>query len=161
MTDHSSRGASTHGENCSCVRCRGFKPGNSLGLRHGAYSTLHLGKRAAQLAADIRDTAPVYEEADEHVVRLLALTLARVESAAKALDRLDELADGSSPLGPYSSEVGGRLREDLRHWIGTATKLAAELGLTPLSRGRLGVSVAQIRTEQTRQELLAKYGGRG
>jgi hypothetical protein len=122
---------------------------------------VHLGERAAQLAAEVRDVAPVYEECDEPVVRLLALTLARVEAAARAIDRLDELADGSSPLAPYQSDVYESLRRDLRGWVGTSARLAGELGLTPLARGRLGVSVAQIRTEQTRQELLAKYGGHG
>ena len=155
-----SHGASTHSPDCDCLRCRGFQNGNAIAVKHGAYSTVYLGKRAAQLAAEIRDTAPVYEDADEPVVRLLALTLARVEAAAKAIDRIDELALGGSPLAPYQSGMYDRLRQDLRGWVSTAVKLAAELGLTPLARGRLGVSVAQIRTEQTRQDLIAKYGGK-
>jgi len=156
----SSHGTSAHTEPCQCARCRGFEHGNTISLRHGAYSTVHLGKRAAQLAAEIRDTAPICEPCDEPVVRLLALTLARVEAAAKAIDRLDELADGGSPLAAYQSQLNESLRRDLRGWIGTSMRLASELGLTPLARGRLGVSVAQIRTEQTRQQLLSKYGGR-
>jgi hypothetical protein len=154
-----SYGTSKHDDACTCAHCEGFQPGNTISLKHGAYSTVHLGKRAAQLAAEIRDTAPVYEDADEPAVRLLALTLARVEAAAKAIDRMDELADGGSPLAAYQSQLYDSLRRDLRGWIGTSMRLAAELGLTPLSRGRLGVSVAQIRTEQSRQQLLAKYGG--
>ncbi len=155
---NASHGTSAHLDGCTCARCVGFEPGNALALRHGAYSTVYLGKRAAQLAAEVRDTAPVYEECDEPTVRLLALTLARVEAATRASDRLDELADGGSPLAPYQSEMYGRLRQDLRGWIGTAIRLAAELGLTPLARGRLDVSVAQIQTERTRRDLLERYG---
>ena len=35
-----------------------------------------------------------------------------------------------------------RLREDLRRWINTARGLAADLGLTPTSRARLGLDIA-------------------
>ena len=93
-----SYGLSKHNENCACDRCTGWLPANTASLRHGAYSTVHLGKRAAQLAAEIRDTAPVYEEADEPVVRLLGMSLARVEAASRAIDRMDELAGDGSPL---------------------------------------------------------------
>jgi hypothetical protein len=153
-----SHGPSQHGADCKCVRCTGWPKGNTLSLRHGAYSTLHLGKRAAQLAAEVRDTCPVYEDCDEPVVRLLALTLARVEAATKALDRIDQLANGADGIAVYQSELHARLRQDLRGWIHTSVKLAAELGLTPQARGRLGVSVAQIQTERTRRELLERYG---
>ena len=161
MVTHHSYGTSKHDEDCACNRCQGWQSGNAVSLRHGAYGTVHLGDRAAQLAAEIRDIAPVYEDCDDYVVRLLALTLARVEAATRAIDRMDELADGGSPLAAYQSALYESLRRDLRGWVGTSAKLASELGLTPLARGRLGVSVAQIRTEETRQALLAKYGGRG
>jgi hypothetical protein len=154
-----SHGPSAHTEGCDCVRCTGFPTGNTFSQRHGAYSTLHLGKRAAQLAAEVRDTAPVYEDCDEPTVRLLALTLARVEAATKALDKIDQLAtSGTDGIAVYQSELHARLRQDLRGWIHTSVKLAAELGLTPQARGRLGVSVAQIQTERTRRELLERYG---
>jgi hypothetical protein len=158
MSKHPSYGPSAHTEDCNCVRCTGFPQGNSLSLRHGAYSSLHLGKRAAQLAAEIRDVAPVYEDADEPVVRLLALTLSRVEAATKALDRIDEIANSGDKLGVFQSELYARLRQDLRGWIHTSVKLAAELGLTPQARGRLGVSVAQIQAARTRHDLLERYG---
>jgi hypothetical protein len=136
-----------------------MQPGNTLSMRHGSYSTVWLSKRAAQVAAEVRDVMPVYEPADEPVVRLLALALARVEAAAKAIDRLDSETAGRE-IGAYMlPEPGMRLRQDLRGWMHTAAKLAAELGLTPVSRGRLGVSVAMIQSERARQELLAKYGG--
>jgi hypothetical protein len=158
MTRLPSHGVSAHTADCDCVRCTGFPKGNTLSVRHGGYSTLWLNKRAAQLCAEIRDTAPVYEDCDEPVVRLLGLTLARVEATTKALDRIDQLAQESDGLAAFQAELHARLRQDLRGWIHTSVKIAAELGLTPQARGRLGVSVAQIQTERTRRELLERYG---
>jgi hypothetical protein len=48
----------------------GVAAARAFSLIHGAYSTVHLGKRAAQLAAETRDTMPVYEYCDEHAVWL-------------------------------------------------------------------------------------------
>jgi hypothetical protein len=130
MADRHSHRWSKHGENCECAKCLPFPKGNTLSLRHGAYSTVYLSKRAAQLAAEIRDVAPVYEECDEPVVRLLATTLARVEAATKALDKIDELAQGGDrdSLAVFASELHTRLRQDLRGWVHTSTRLAVELG---------------------------------
>ena len=42
----SSYGTSSHGLECGCTRCRGFKPGNSLSLRHGAHSDMRVNRVA-------------------------------------------------------------------------------------------------------------------
>jgi hypothetical protein len=139
----------THGSACGCVRCAGFQPGHELSLRHGAYSTIRLSARAAELRDELVAVMPIYSPADEPTVRLLALALARCEAATAALDEADEMTEGK-PLAPYLIENAGalaRLREDLRSWLSTSAKLANSLGLSPLSRSRLGLNVA--RTESS------------
>ncbi len=121
-----------------------FQAGNILAKRHGAYSTVELRGRAADLAGEIRDHLPIYSPADEPVVRLLAIVLARVERASFALDEVDEHL-ATQPLGAYLAEGAerlDRLRKDLRNWIATAAKLSDSLGMTPSSRARLGLDVA-------------------
>jgi hypothetical protein len=150
-----------HGPDCGCHRCQGAQPGNQLARRHGAYSTFGTSKRGAQLAAEIRDVMPVYDESDEVHVRLLGTTLARCEAASVALDKLDEaLAQMNGADLVKGLDSLQRLRSDLRSWIRLAARLADGLGLSPLARGRLGVSVAQIGTEQARRALLERYTGR-
>jgi hypothetical protein len=120
-----------------------FERRNSAATKHGAYSTLRVGPRAAELADEIREAMPLRSPADEATLRLLALALARVEAASAALDRVDQ--NSASELSPYMIESApqlGRLREDLRSWLSTAAKLAASLGLTPVSRAKLGLNVA-------------------
>ena len=60
------------------------------------------------MADAIRPTLPLYSLADEAVLRLLALTLARVERPSAALDELDEKA--STDLGPYTIDLAVRLQ---------------------------------------------------
>jgi hypothetical protein len=137
--------AATHDDSCACVRCRGFAPANQHATRHGAYSTIQLSVRAAELRDELVEVMPVYSPADEPTVRLLALALARCEAATAALDAADAMTEGK-PLAPYLIENAGalaRLREDLRSWLSTSAKLANALGLSPLSRSRLGLNVAR------------------
>lgn len=120
-----------------------FEPGNQASLRHGAYSTLATGERAQGVADEIRTSLPFYSPADEPAVRLLAVSLVRVEFATRALDEVDEQLGGKA-LAPYmidSHERLDRLRKDLRSWIATSVRLMAELGMTASSRVRLGVDV--------------------
>ncbi len=147
-----------HGPDCACTRCQGFSPGNQLAVRHGAYSTFRTSRRSAQLGAEIRDVMPLYDESDEVQVRLLGTTLARCEAASVALDKLDEALAGMEGSDLVNGlESLQRLRSDLRSWIRLAARLADGLGLSPLARGRLGVSVAQVGTEQARRALLERY----
>lgn len=135
-----------------------FEKGNTLQLRHGAYSTLHLAPRAGELADELRAVVPAFSPADEPMVRLLAVTLARIERAAVAIDKVDDAAEGNE-LSTYlgsSADALRRLREDLRGWINTARRLANDLGMTPTSRARLGLDVA--RTEETLASYLERRG---
>ena len=148
--------ALTHGPECQCVRCTGFPAGHDLSLRHGAYSSsLRLAPRADELAAELRQVVPGYSAADEAMVRLLALVLARIERATAALEKVDDAAEGNE-VAAYTGEAAEplrRLREDSRGWINTARRLANDLGLTPTSRAKLGLDIA--RTGDALAEYLA------
>ena len=152
-----------HGADCGCVRCTGFTVGNQLSRTHGAYSTLATSKRAEALAGEIRATMPLYSAADEPAIRLLAVTLARVERAAAALDEVDEHL-GEKRLAAFMAEGQerlDRLRRDLRAWIGTANRLMSELGMTPSSRARLGLDLALAqRASDAALERLVEEGRR-
>jgi hypothetical protein len=141
-------GQSVHGPDCPCLRCKGFSEGNDIATRHGAYSSsLKLVPRAHELADEIRATLPgVFGPADEIAIGLLATALCRIELAVAAIEQIDDKA--ATPLSPYlaeSRDALGRLRADLRGWISQAMKIAAELGMTPSSRARLGLDVAMTR----------------
>lgn len=134
-----------HGDDCECTRCRGFKPGNTVAIEratHGAYADLKLGARVAELAADLAPLVPAYRASDQVTVQLLALSIARIEAAALALEQAKpgELA---------------RLEQDLRGWVGKATTLADKLGMTPTARARLGVDVAVARRQATLTAMAA------
>lgn len=120
-----------------------FQPGHELSLRHGAYSQLKLGTRVGELVELIRPDVPMLRPADELSVRLLAVTLARLERALAALETLE-------------SDEGSRLEADARGWLNRATQLADKLGLNPTARARLGVDVAQARRAVTLTELAAE-----
>ena len=146
----SQHGVSHHGQGCGCWRCRGFRRGESSpALTHGAYATVAISPRAAELADLIRETAPVYEPCDEPALRSLAIILARVERAESALQQADAaLDDGDAgPLAAYDDNgvAFTRLRSDLRGWLIAAEKYFAAFGLSPGSRARLGVDVARAR----------------
>jgi hypothetical protein len=146
--------AFTHGPDCGCTRCRGFQPenehrvgpGNDLAAKHGAYATVKLGSRVAELADRIRELVPGYAERDEPAVRLLCLALARLEASSTAI------ADASAP------DELKRLRDDERGWANTARRYLNDLGLTPTSRAKLGLHVARARGEALRAHLEQHYG---
>jgi hypothetical protein len=124
-------GASAHGPDCDCPRCTGFPKGHSLSLRHGGYAVVRLAPRAAELAAQIRESLPVCEDADAAAVELLGLVLARIEAASAAL-----AGDGAGS-GGERVEPAARLESDLRGWVSTARRLMGDLAMTPSSRARL------------------------
>lgn len=132
-----------HGPECACTRCRGFQPGNALSARHGAYATVKLGPRVDELVELIRPDVPMVRPADELTIRLLAVTLARLERALEALEG-----------GPAADMA--RLEADARGWVNRATSLSDKLGLNPMARARLGVDVANARRAVTLTELAAE-----
>ncbi len=132
-----------HGPDCTCTRCKGFEPGNELALRHGAYAVVALGPRVEELADQIRELVPAYSASDEITIRLLCLTLARLERSSDVT--------GNVPI-----EELGRLRENERGWTNTARRLLNDLGMTPTSRAGLGLALVQAKGEALRAHLANK-----
>lgn len=107
-----------------------FQRGHELSVKHGAYSVVKLGPRVDELADALRaEVGALYRASDELAVRLLALCVARIEAAAKALE---EAAPDQHAL----------LDTRARGWVNTAGRLMSDLGLTPAARARLGLDVA-------------------
>jgi hypothetical protein len=142
-----SHGASAHDSGCTCTRCQGFTSANTAALTHGSYaSPATLAPEAERWATWLRETAPLYSAADEPTVALAATTLVRAERAAAALAEVDRATEGRE-IAAYvgKGEALDRLRQDLRGWIGLATRLLDKLGCSPTSRAALGVDVARGR----------------
>ena len=122
-----------------------FEPGNTAAVKHSAYAVVQLGPRVAELAEDLRDAVPAYSPSDEVAVRLLAVTLARLEASSAALE-------GASPADL------ARLRVDERGWLNSARRLLNDLGMTPTSRARLGLDIT--RSTSLAQEVEAALAAR-
>ena len=93
-----------------------LEPVHELTVRHGAYSQLRLTQRAGEIVDEFRELVSRYRASDEPMVRLLAVTWARVEAAAEALEKAD---------GP---EQPSRLERDLRAWVRVARQLLTGRG---------------------------------
>jgi hypothetical protein len=117
--------------------------GNKRGLVHGAHA-----EPPAKRVRDIEDrlyealaaSAPVREgdrlpAADEHTVRLLARTLARLESVSAWLDEHGPLDAKGKPRSAANWE---------RRLTSTAAKLLGSLGMNPAARARLGVDIKRL-----------------
>lgn len=109
-----------------------FKPGVPTTLTHGAYATMTLAPRAAELAEAAKELAPVLGAEDEPAVQLLGFALARVEAASAALEgaRLEDRVS---------------LSTDARRWTSQALRLLESFGMTPAARAKLGLDVARAK----------------
>lgn len=137
--------ALSHGDGCECARCRGFQPGteigletrfdqgNTLSLRHGAYSAMQLAPRAEELADVLRASMGLaYNERFEIAIRSAAAVGARFERAMLLLTD----SDGGNMV------VSERLERDARNWAGKWAGWLDRLGLTPLAASRQGLNLA-------------------
>jgi hypothetical protein len=116
-------------------------------LRHGAYATVRLGPRVAELADEIRELVPSYGPSDEPALRLLCLCLARLERAEEALETA-------------KPEDFGRLRQDALGWANAARRLLNDLAMTPTARGRLGLDLTRAKGAALDAHLLERYSDR-
>ena len=131
-----------------------FEPRNTAALRHGAYgSIVTLGDRVEELAPSLAALVPGFQPSDDPATRLLALTFPRIERAVAAIEQAEDRGEIDSVA---------RLTSDLRGWVNASARLLDQLGLTPLSRGkllaRLAGSEASIAQARLRQHLTATYG---
>lgn len=138
-----------HRAGCTCNRCAGFP------VKHGCYSKLALSSRAKSLRDEVAELVPVQSEADGPAVDLLAGVLAQVERALLVL--AVQQIEATNAAGVRAAPPAGldRLAQDARGWIASATKLLDALGMTPLSRAKLGLSVAQTQRTLNVVELHA------
>jgi hypothetical protein len=136
----------THGADCACTRCVGFQPGNTLAARSGFWASplLRDDDRAEveEIADTVRAALPIYEAGFELAVEQLAVRLWRQRRAYADLSAHGVLRDGRpAPVLADLSKVENAIQRDLD-----------ALGLTPLSRARLGLDLA--RTEDSIQSLI-------
>ena len=111
---------------------------NRRAQTHGGHATPE-PRRQAALEAQICDALPVRDadgQAPVHdriTVRLLAITLVRLESIVRYVSKHGQLTRAGRPHAAL--EVEDRL-------FSRAQKLAADLGMTPTSRAKLGLDLA-------------------
>lgn len=110
--------------------------GNQRAVTHGASAALRLAPRADEIAAEVRQLVPVQAESDEIAVRLLALTLARIEAASLWLDEHGLFRNQRGDPQPIVA--------DLNRWTNTAAKFLAALGLTTVARAGLNLDTARV-----------------
>jgi hypothetical protein len=122
--------------------------GNSLAVKHGGDAMLRLAPRATEIADDLRAVVPSRSDADEPTIRLLALVLARIETANEWLAEHGLFRNTRGEPQP--------VLKSLSTWENTASRLADRLGLTPTSRAALGVDL--LRAQEAGIESLAERG---
>ena len=120
----------------SVENLRPVKPGESSpALRHGAYSSIRLGPRAAEIADELRAIVPARGAADEPTIALAALALAQVEAASLYVAERG-IVDGRGRPQPILRHLGTMMN--------TASRLLAALGCSPTSRAALGVDLVRV-----------------
>lgn len=134
---------------------RSFPPaprGNKRRVTHGGHA-MPEPRRQAALEAQICDALPVRGAdggAPAHdlvVVRLLAISLVRLESIARYVSEHGQLTRAGRPHPAL--EVEDRL-------ISRAASLSDKLGMSPTSRAKLGLDLAH--TEASLAQLMSEAG---
>ncbi|HVV76332.1 MAG TPA: hypothetical protein VHC43_09880 [Mycobacteriales bacterium] len=119
-----------------------FQPGHELSLKSGAWSPKHVDPLALELLEEVASdpsTAYLGQPAFAGTLRLWAFAQARAELYAEWLAKLPFEEQVRAPKGSRNN------RAPIEIWRALATSaanLAAQLGLTPLARARLGRDVA-------------------
>lgn len=105
-----------------------FEPGNTAALTHGAYATLQLRPRAAEIVERLRDAmGDALEPKHAPAIEVASLAAARVERALGHLLELDE---------PDIEENFARLDDRARGWLRLYVETLDRLNLVP----KVGVS---------------------
>lgn len=136
-----------------------FESGNTLQLRHGAYSPEGRRELKNARAEELRALVPAYSPSDEPMIRLVAGVLARIELAWDWLDEHGIFRGETGELQP--------VLKALSTWENTAGRLLDRLGCDPSARGALGLDLAlaaraaSANLEQLRQQGHAIVEARG
>jgi len=111
-----------------------FDGGNTVALRHGAYSTRVVEPLAARFVAELEASEPSWVEAvDRAAVDAWAVAEARAVTLRAWIDEHGLLDSAGKPTP--AAELLLRVER-------VAAEMRSRLGLDPLSRGRLGRDVA-------------------
>jgi len=120
-----------------------FEQDNTLGLRHGAYSSRVVEPVAARLVAELEASAPEWIET---VDRAAVDAWARAESQVEVVDRwLTEHGGPVDDKGKVRPAADLLVRLERR-----AADARTRLGLDPLARARLGRDTASARLDLAR-----------
>lgn len=104
---------------------------NLRALKHGCRSDRLLAPRAEELAAELRQVVPGHQVADDTLIKVLALVLARVERANEWIDERGLFRNDKGDPQPVLAM--------LSRWENTAIRLCDQLGLSPMSRAKIGL----------------------
>jgi hypothetical protein len=131
-----------------------FERGNSLPVTHGAYSSvLKSAPRVREIADEQRAVAPHLQPADEAMLQVFALGIARLElmSAVVLAAPGEEGADVEEWAERVERNV--RLSADARGWMRETVRLAYQLGLTPAGRAEIEERERTVIFVEEAQEL--------
>jgi hypothetical protein len=104
--------------------------GNARAGTHLAYSERHLAPRGDALLVELRQVVPDRREADEPMLRQLAMVLARIERVYEYLDEHGVFKAGTKG-------VPQPILTELARWENLALRLSNSFGMTPSSRVEL------------------------
>jgi hypothetical protein len=144
---------------------RGAVDGRPFPVKHGAYSMLRISARAKEIAVELRELVPLASPADSACIDALSVVLAQLETASLALavrqrGEVDALA-GNGSLAPDQRDDLRRLSADARGWALAAARFFDMLGLSPSSRVKLGLDIANTRRSLSLIEYWEMRGREG
>jgi hypothetical protein len=148
------KGASAHGENCSCTRCVGFVEGHRLSERHGMFVRVFRPAEVAEIeeiAEALRDACPLYHAGFEAKVQQTAARIWRWRRGYADLVENGFFRGKQREPAPILRRLDTLER--------TIQRDLHELALTPMAQAELGLVAARARGEALRQHLAARYGG--
>lgn len=115
-----------------------FEPGNTVALKHGAYSPRRVDPLATEILDAVLPTVTWWQPADMPAVWAWAQTEARIQLIREWLaEQGGDLHDTPEELGAVRSAAAFVVKLETM-----AARARADLGLTPSARARLGRDTA-------------------
>lgn len=129
-----------------------FAPGNTVGVRHGAFSDRMISAKAAEIHDQLLDACPWIVDTDATAVELWCRVRARHQMLADYVEQVAE-TEGVGAVRPYLWAELGRAETNLM-------KATESLGLDPAGRGKLARDLGQA-SFYTRTSGLQALAGEG